>query len=424
MKRIVELVGLFMISPPIIAIMPLDGGKTFSNWRTNFISKALSAYGAIIGMNILFLLLPYLNEIELFSSNLSLLNTIFQCLFLIVGLTMVEGFISLLSGFIGAGDAGKSGKEVAGSVGDILAKSAKMTGAAAGAGVKVATLPYKATKQLGHGIDVVTRRKALANKYMANGMTRSDARARARQEETMLKSKQRLNRIAKSALDNVTTKPSTRLDLKKSFESQWNNGGAEQAYEKYLMDDKVFRENLNSSYAGRSEKFADLSLDDWLKTAQGIKAKQNLVQSAGTGAMSHLETLNQFKTNAGSLDEKGNIVGALQNSAGASAFADALQKSYEECLKQHRQTRFRSFENAVGNVSNVAGIKNFESLGSFFMDETKSALVQGGKGGFGSMIKAFKGLSAKQIEQDELIKKLQKEEKAKVKIQEDLRKKK
>lgn len=423
MKRIIEMVGLFIISPPIIAIMPLDGGKAFTNWKSNFISKALAAYGAIIGMNVFFLILPYLNEIELFEPSLNLLNIIFSCLFILVGLVTVEGFIGLLSGFIGADDSAKAGAEISGKVGDVLAKSAKMTGAAAGFGVKAATMPFKGLKQLGHGIDTSVRRKALASKYMAQGMSKSAAKQRAKQEETILKSKQRFNRAMSDALNNITTKASTRLGIKQGFENNWNNGGAEEAYNQYLMNDNIFRQNLNQAYESRSAKFKDMTMDEWLKTGQGQGARSKLAKSAGTGAMAHLETLAQFKTNAGSLDAQGNITGAVAGSAGAAAFASGLEESYQAGIKEHRAGVFKGAGKVAGNVANITGAKNLTSIGSLFLDETKSGLVQGGKGGFVSMIKAFKGLSAKQIEQEELLKKLQKEEKIKVQIQENERKK-
>lgn len=423
MKRIIELVGLFIVSPPIIAIMPLDGGKAFTNWRTSFISKALVAYGAIVGMNVFFLILPYLNEIDLFESNLSLLNIIFHTLFIIVGLLSVEGFIGLIGGFIGAEDASKSGAELSGKVGDVLAKSAKLTGAAAGMGVKAATIPLKVGKELGHGIDTSVRRKKLRNKYMSQGMDEKTAKQKAKQEETMLKSKQRFKQATRGMLNNMTTSAKSRLGIKKNFEDAWNDGGAEQAYDNYLMQDDSFKESMNTMYNKRSEKFKDMNFEEWMKTGQGQGARQKLAKSAGTGALAHLETLEQFKSNAGKLDDKGNIIDSVDGSAGAKAFKSALEDSYQAGIKDYQFSRLKKAEGVAGGVSNVLGVKNLNALGSLFLDEVKSASVQGGKGGFASMIKAFKGLSAKQIEQEELIKKLSKEEKIKVKIQEDQRKK-
>lgn len=421
MKRIIEMVGLFIISPPIIAIMPLDGGKAFTNWKSSFISKALAAYGAIIGMNVFFLILPYLNEIELFEPNLNLLNIIFSCLFILVGLVTVEGFIGLLSGFIGADDPAKAGAEISGKVGDTLAKSAKMTGAAAGFGTKMATLPFRGVKQFGHAIDTHKRRKKLRNEYEKQGMSKKAAKQRAKQEETILKSKQRFNR----GVANLFSKKKTRQRIKQDFQNEWNNGGAEQAYDQYLMNDKTFQSELNQLYGARKAKFQDLTMDEWLKTGEGITAKNLVKSDVGNKKtnLGHLEDFSTFMSNAGTLDADGNITGAVAGSAGAAAFESGLEEHFQEGMKEHRAKRFKGFAGGVGSFASFTGVKNMASIGSLFLDETKSGMVQGGKGGFVSMIKAFKGLSAKQIEQEELLKKLQKEEKIKVQIQENERKK-
>lgn len=419
MKRIIELVGLFIISPPIIAIMPLDGGKAFSNWKGNFISKALAAYGAIVGMNVFFLIMPYLNEIDLFEPKLDLLNTIFSCLFIIVGLITIESFIGILSGLIGADDPAKAGAELSGKVGDALAKSAKLTGAAAGFGVKAATLPFRGLKQIGHGVDVGLRRKSLAKKYMSQGMNKKMAKRTARQEETLLKSKQRFNRGLKNLGNALTTTIGTRRGLKQDFQNKWNNGGAEEAYDKYISNTDEFRDELNKAYEARDAKFKDKNLDEWLETGEGKGYRKFLVKYAQAGHMNTVQSLAKFKHDAGSLDAKGKRINAVDGSVGAEAFESAFEESYESGMKEHQGAKFRT----AAGIAKFTGIKNITSAGSLFLDEVKSGMVQGGKGGFASMMKAFKGLSAKQIEQEELIKKLQKEEKIKVQIQENERKK-
>ena len=65
--RLFKGVVLFMISPPMVALMPLDGGSAFKQWRTGFLKQILSAYGTIVGLNLLFLILPVLGNINLFN---------------------------------------------------------------------------------------------------------------------------------------------------------------------------------------------------------------------------------------------------------------------------------------------------------------------------------------------------------------------
>ncbi|MGN1212809.1 MAG: hypothetical protein ACI4TZ_02085, partial [Christensenellales bacterium] len=54
-KRLFMLTTLFIISPPICALYPLDEGTALGKWRKEFIKQALSAYSVVIVMNIFFL---------------------------------------------------------------------------------------------------------------------------------------------------------------------------------------------------------------------------------------------------------------------------------------------------------------------------------------------------------------------------------
>ena len=65
-KRLFMVTTLFVISPPICALYPIDDGKALGNWRTAFIQEVLSAYAVIVVMNIFFSLLPLITRIEVF----------------------------------------------------------------------------------------------------------------------------------------------------------------------------------------------------------------------------------------------------------------------------------------------------------------------------------------------------------------------
>ncbi len=65
-RRIFELVTLFVVSPAVVALMPLDGGDKFKTWKDNFIKRVFSAYGPIIGMNLCFMVLEMLQNVTLF----------------------------------------------------------------------------------------------------------------------------------------------------------------------------------------------------------------------------------------------------------------------------------------------------------------------------------------------------------------------
>lgn len=65
-RRIFEICVLFVVSPAVVALMPLDGGDKFKTWKNEFIKRVFSAYGPIIGMNLCFMVLEMLQNVTLF----------------------------------------------------------------------------------------------------------------------------------------------------------------------------------------------------------------------------------------------------------------------------------------------------------------------------------------------------------------------
>lgn len=139
---------LFVISPAMSGLMPLDNGKAFVRWRESFIKQILSAYGTIVAMNLLFILLPIISNISLFgasdfawkgglhanlSNDVGKINAFVQMLFALTGLFMLKDMSGIIAGMIGADDAGAAG---AGMAGKVLGAATKIgTVAAGGAGL-------------------------------------------------------------------------------------------------------------------------------------------------------------------------------------------------------------------------------------------------------------------------------------------------
>ena len=152
--RLFKAVILFMISPPVIAIAPLDKGNAFQTWRKQFISEVLGAYGAVIGLNLFFMVLPLINNINLFAlssvggevvgitSNAgsgatlggyggNILDDLAHLLFTIVGLYMVKDLIKLISNIAGGTDALAEGEAMAKKAGETTKKTVQLAGGAA-----------------------------------------------------------------------------------------------------------------------------------------------------------------------------------------------------------------------------------------------------------------------------------------------------
>ena len=159
--RLYKGVILFIISPPLVALIPLDGGHAFKSWRTKFLGQVLAAYGTIVSLNLLFIILPIVNNIDLFGmadlkfeSAVTAINNFCRILFVLTALFTLKDISNMISGLIGAEDAAASGSQVASKVGGTVAKiglGAAGVGAKALGGIRGGILNKKAgslSKQL------------------------------------------------------------------------------------------------------------------------------------------------------------------------------------------------------------------------------------------------------------------------------------
>lgn len=378
-KRFIEMVALFIVSPPLVAITPLDGGKAFGKWRQSFVSKALSALAAIVGMNVLLLILPYLFEIELF--NIALLDIIFQSLFVIVGLTMIEGFIGMVAKMIGAEDANEVGGKMIGKVGGTMAKSAIMVAGAAGAAAKVMKMPVKAA---GKGVNF------LASKGFkpAQAMQKAGMSVKGK----IAQGKHWLN-------DKFTNSKQDREDALDQAEKAYQNGEADLEFDKQVESDKSFIAEMDTAYKKYVSHGGHDTQEDWAKKnnkAMDIRKKYEDKYSGGLGKAEYL------KQNKDSF----------------------VKRKQKEILEQNMRKTPQKFSRALlGNAAKFTGVNNFSTFLGLGMDEVKGSMVRDGKGALNSMLMAFQGKTSKEIEEAQLYKKLSKEEAVKYNIQRSEREK-
>ena len=113
-RRMFLLVILFIVSPGMCAMYPLDEGKAVGQWKDNFIKNVLSAHGSVAAINIFYALLPLIDNIHFASaiSAVGVLDDLLQVFILTVGLMCVKEFTGLLSGFIGGEDAFNKGTSI------------------------------------------------------------------------------------------------------------------------------------------------------------------------------------------------------------------------------------------------------------------------------------------------------------------------
>lgn len=247
-KRMYKATMLFIISPGIIGIWPLDGGNAFKSWRSQFISSVLSAYGVVIALNLFFVIAGAVDKIYLFKPYdaayynvaqfggaisfilglllpplITLINNVMRGLFIIVGALMVSEMASTISQLIGAGDALKEGGEMVGKVTSAVGKGAMV---AMGAGA----LAGKMAKGIGGKVKNASNKSKLADlqdKEKNGGLTDKEKEQKAELEASTKEYadthgiRGMKNRIA-SSVTGMSTKDRNRMKLLSNKENLSN----------------------------------------------------------------------------------------------------------------------------------------------------------------------------------------------------------
>ncbi len=175
-KRVFEITILFLLSPAMVAIAPLDGGQAEKKWRSEFIKRLLAVIGPIFAYNTYFLMMPLFENISLFSISATamtattpmlgaiqdafasltfMFDVFFQLICIIVGLGIIKSASALLSSLLGVDDLVKAGGEAAKKAVDVGKKAALGATAIGGVAIKGAAAVAKG------GLGVA---KALKNK--------------------------------------------------------------------------------------------------------------------------------------------------------------------------------------------------------------------------------------------------------------------
>lgn len=113
-KRLYDIVILFLSLPLIVSTIPLDDGARFKVWRETVISKVIIAYGAVFSVNVFLLMMPIIGTIGE--------NTILKMLLIVGGGLSINGGILLFARLFGT-DAAES-RELAQSARTLLAGTA------------------------------------------------------------------------------------------------------------------------------------------------------------------------------------------------------------------------------------------------------------------------------------------------------------
>ncbi len=222
-KRIYEIILLFLASPVVASMMPLDGGNALKDWRKQFIAKIFMIYGPVVAMNLFISIfglftsvdslgtivnvlltsfgiteeplsfvgpaaLPFLDASSAIYKKLPLLYQAYQlilCIFMCAGVMVVDQTSKWVSSWIGAEDPLVAVKENNKGFKDRMTNSAKIAAAIPGAVGAAA----KATGKFAQSAaNVASRpfRKRKAEKEFADA--KSDARSKFKASKKEMRS--------------------------------------------------------------------------------------------------------------------------------------------------------------------------------------------------------------------------------------------
>lgn len=144
-KRMFKVTILLCISPIVASTMPLDNGKALKSWREGFIGSVLSAYATVVVLNLTFVLLGPINQIDFFYGDVlqAGINQVTQLIIICSAMYFFKDLTSELAKMFGMENAYADGDKA---TQDLGAKMAKGVGiATAGvSGLRAAKMARKA----------------------------------------------------------------------------------------------------------------------------------------------------------------------------------------------------------------------------------------------------------------------------------------
>lgn len=234
MTRVLLCMALFLVAPPLFGLAPLDGGKAGKSWKENFVKQILMAYGAVVGMNLALMILPYFNEIDFF--NIPIADYFAQTLFIIVGLITVKALIATASGLVGGADANETGGKIAEEVASTTGKAALAT---VGAGVATGKMLKGAgnfVMGIGHGAVGITQRFGAIKNETQTNMHKKGAKAAQDMQ----------SKLTQSDLNGLRSDMSDR-QIEKQLRS---DGGLSKAEAREVR--KAYRADIEAGGSGRN----------------------------------------------------------------------------------------------------------------------------------------------------------------------------
>ena len=163
--RIFNLLGLYIIAPPLIATSPLDDGEKFKQWMTSAVVQMFGIFGSIIPMRLVILFIPMIFDAKLvLFAGSSTMNILAKGLLILGAIEAANRFGSILTGIL----ANNAGYEAV-RAGDMKDYSGKVFGRARGAVTGAATMAANATGLGAAGRYIGSKASSAANTISDKG---------------------------------------------------------------------------------------------------------------------------------------------------------------------------------------------------------------------------------------------------------------
>lgn len=137
-KRIFDIILLYITSPYFVSTIVLDDGEKFKRWRDMFIAKILVGFGSVIGLRIFLMMIPVImnDQLEIFDSVAGNITGgyIIRLVFILGGMYAVYKSSTLLTGIISSSVAAEESTNNALMAGLVGGSAKKGMNALAGVG--------------------------------------------------------------------------------------------------------------------------------------------------------------------------------------------------------------------------------------------------------------------------------------------------
>lgn len=369
--RLYQCVALFIVMPMVVGMSPVK--DSLGSWRGKFMQKALSAYGTVISINLFFIIVKVLLNINISITGTanagifriftgSFMEGLIKSIMVIVGCLMIEKLAGDLGGYFGAGNAMAEGKGLSKDATAGVTKAATLAVGVAAGGASLAMKGAKAAGgiagKIGGGIG-----------HMATGIGKNHA-------NRSLNATMNKNGITDTDLGKYSdTKTAiARQEAKKASAIEENK----QAAKDITAADKI----LNSKTASRSEKIAAQKAKN---DAENRMANSKKDASDASDRIADLK--NTLTTMDSGNDGLAKAYKMQEKSASRTASYDAYNKERAETkaknkdLRKAQVTKFKEgsrqlFENKFGAEAmfNTFAPKSLQNLRKDYNSAVKTAM--------------------------------------------------